>query len=385
MIEFAILFALGFLTAALIALMLAPAIQRRIVAYTEKRLYATMPISGAEVRAQKDMARALYAAENARLRQELDAERQQAVKLRVRHDDEEVFHRAIESNTQELKVHVATLEKEVTDLNNHLEAKKEEVATLVTKLEISEEVALTRAKEITVLTTKVKHISRELDEVKIQLASRSIEIEHEKSRAQSFKAERDTMSKELVNAEALNKDVAEKVTRESRRATLLEQKLADKASSDADVEMLLERRASEIARLKERLRAATTHVSGKGSGSLVADEAYDNSKGQQLRDEKTVAVAVNETADAGTVEHALEQIRSRSAALSERLRELHDSSQDGALREELAVLAAEMVALTAIREGASSPIRQLIDLGAEQEANGSLAKRAAKHLAAEEA
>lgn len=80
MIEYAILFGLGFLTATLLALLIAPAIHRRIVAYTENRIRATMPISPQEVRAQKDMARALYAAENAKVRQELDTEREKILR-----------------------------------------------------------------------------------------------------------------------------------------------------------------------------------------------------------------------------------------------------------------------------------------------------------------
>lgn len=83
MIEYAILFGLGFLTATLLALLIAPAIHRHIVAYTENRIRATMPISPQEVRAQKDMARALYAAENAKVRQELDTEREKNTSLRL--------------------------------------------------------------------------------------------------------------------------------------------------------------------------------------------------------------------------------------------------------------------------------------------------------------
>ncbi|MCY0148189.1 hypothetical protein OEG84_10810 [Hoeflea sp. G2-23] len=66
MIEFVLLFALGFLAAALVALIIAPIIQRRVVTLTERRMRASVPLSAAEIRAEKDMARAAYAAENAR-------------------------------------------------------------------------------------------------------------------------------------------------------------------------------------------------------------------------------------------------------------------------------------------------------------------------------
>lgn len=370
MIEFTILFALGFLAALLLVLMLAPAIKRRIVAYTEKRLYATMPISPTEVRAQKDMARALYAAENARLRQELDDERQRSIQLRVRHDDEEVFHRSLESNKQELQSQLSTLEGEVNSLQDHLQAKQDENATLSKKLMISEEVATQRVQEISALKTKVKHIARELDEVKLQLASRSIEVEQERSLARTFKIERDVMHKELSNAEAKNKDVAEKITVESRRASLLEQKLADKTVKDAETEILLERRTNEIARLKSRLRAATTKVAGKGHGTLVEDEPYEGANSNRDADKDMTERQGDEA--------ALEQIRQRSEALSQRLVQAKDSSNDTILREDMAQLAADMLALTAAREGDASPIHALLNSTDDNEPSGSLASRA-KH------
>ena len=67
MIEFVLLFALGFLAAALVGLIVAPIIQRRVVSLTERRIRASVPLSAAEIRAEKDMARAAFAAENARL------------------------------------------------------------------------------------------------------------------------------------------------------------------------------------------------------------------------------------------------------------------------------------------------------------------------------
>ncbi|MEQ8736954.1 MAG: hypothetical protein RID59_00130, partial [Hoeflea sp.] len=76
MIEFALLFALGFLAAALVALIVAPIIQRRIVTLTERRIRASVPLSAAEIRAEKDMARAAYAADNARLSIDLKQNRE---------------------------------------------------------------------------------------------------------------------------------------------------------------------------------------------------------------------------------------------------------------------------------------------------------------------
>jgi hypothetical protein len=81
--------------------------------------------------------------------------------------------------------------------------------------------------------------------------------------------------------------------------------------------------------------------------------------------------------------HLAEEVRARSAAVSERLLSVKtDSTGDGAIREEIATIAASMVALTAINEGPSSPIRDLLpDSAATPEGERiDLAQRAATIL-----
>ena len=86
MIEYALLFGLGFLTAILAGLLLAPAIHRRIVSFTEDRILATMPVSPQELRAQKDMVRAEMAVQVARATHDLKQERGKAASLSVQGD-----------------------------------------------------------------------------------------------------------------------------------------------------------------------------------------------------------------------------------------------------------------------------------------------------------
>ncbi|MGO7418480.1 hypothetical protein ACCS64_40375, partial [Rhizobium ruizarguesonis] len=65
-----------------------------------------------------------------------------------------------------------------------------------------------------------------------------------------------------------------------------------------------------------------------------------------------------------------EDVRKRSAALTERLQKAKAvTGSDGAIREELASIAANMVALTALNEGPSSPIRTLLVDAAETNPN----------------
>jgi hypothetical protein len=383
-IEFAILFGLGFLTATLLMLMLAPAIHRRIVAFTEKRLFATMPISPEEVRAQKDMARAVYAAENARIRQELEDERNRSISLRVRHDQEAVFHQQMESGSAVLQTQVESLTNDVQTLQNDLETKKKTNEELASKLHVSEEVATERAREIQGLSTKVQTIARQLDEVKVQLVTRELQFEQAQLRASGFKTERDNISKQLIGAEAKNQDVANKVTRESRKVTLLEQQLAQKAAQDADTENLLERRANEIARLKDRLRTTATKVSSKTNTAPAKDNGTAKDDSDAMTDDQGSSQNMSEGTSQFTSPE-IEQIAARSAALSARLMKLQDKTQDAALREEIADLAAQMVAFTAKQEGAGSPILKMLNDAHSDAASTSLSARVKRQLESAEA
>ncbi len=79
MIEYVLLFSLGFLTAVLVTVLVAPAVRRRIVYFTENRIRATVPLSAAELKAQADMVRATYAAENAKLGVAVKREREKGL------------------------------------------------------------------------------------------------------------------------------------------------------------------------------------------------------------------------------------------------------------------------------------------------------------------
>ncbi len=124
MIQFALLFGFGFLSAMLLVMILAPAVHRRVVRYTENRIKATMPISPSEVRAQRDMARAVYAAENARTKQELLQERDKAVGLQIRFDKLATEASELHSSNHELQMQVQDMSTEAADLRPGCAAKK---------------------------------------------------------------------------------------------------------------------------------------------------------------------------------------------------------------------------------------------------------------------
>jgi len=78
MIEWVMYFGIGFLAAALLGLLFLPAVHNRAVRLTMKRLEASMPLSIAEIRADKDQLRAEFAVSTRRLEMKIERLKAQA-------------------------------------------------------------------------------------------------------------------------------------------------------------------------------------------------------------------------------------------------------------------------------------------------------------------
>lgn len=79
MIEATLIFILGFLAAVFLAVLVAPAIWRRAVVLTRRRIEAALPLSMEEIRADKDALRARYAVETRRLEMTVAALREKII------------------------------------------------------------------------------------------------------------------------------------------------------------------------------------------------------------------------------------------------------------------------------------------------------------------
>jgi len=378
-IEYAILFGLGFLTATLLALLIAPAIHRRIVAYTENRLRATMPISPQEVRAQKDMARALYAAENAKVRQELDTEREKNTSLRLANEAASSDAYRLGEQNRGLSVKIEELTLEIDELRSALDQSEENTTRLQAGLSEHQETANSRATQMSELTARLTNLTRELDDSKILAATRDIEAEQAKQSASRFRKEGETTARELKDVSDRNREAMPAVARESRKVTRLEEKLATAVAKNADLDTALTLRQQEIARLKEQLAA----TGSKTDDMVIRLPNPASSKQQAVADVKIAAeaaqppaVAEEEAIRPSGLEQQIEDIRNQGTALTERLINVRGTTNDEAIRREIARIAAQMIALTAAREGEKSPIPALLSKGETSSGRDSLAKRA---------
>nr|WP_304655055.1 hypothetical protein [Neorhizobium galegae] len=375
-------------------MLIAPAVHNRIVRYTENRIKATLPISPQEVRAQRDMARAVYAAENARTKQELVQERDKAVALQIRSESLAEETRQLLSEITDLRAQIDTMDVEAADARSRLRQEDSYIQQLKAALETAEQTIAAKDQELEKLQQRQLLMIAEADNFRIDLSTRDTEVENLKFRITALRDERDTLRNDVRLQTSRAKDAEARLTQEEHRVQRLEDKLAKEIADRADRETTLERRLAEIGRLRDKLKGANA-------------EARDSSRA--LRDSAVVRPVIKagpkkkitpEDINLREIPHAppprqarisgqpdvdpvvarmAEDARSRAMALSERLQ--NDSSSDEAIRQEFAAIAASMVAMTAASEGSASPIHKILSGKSGNGNRESLAAKSKKTLA----
>lgn len=431
MIEFVLLFALGFLAAALVGLIVAPIIQRRIVTLTERRIRASVPLSATEIRAEKDMARAAYAADNARL----------SVDLKKKGDDlAEVSARAtllsnhlVDVRAEKLAAEQSIQEREadLRDLNAKMHVREEEITNLTGNLGAANRLAEARRREIAERDDRINRLGAEIEEMRIDIATLDTETENFKAQIRELRDERRSLRETIKQTETENQDLAFRLKREEARLVETEQKLAKAISTLTDRENALERRIAEVERYKQKnagltndLRATRRDLTAaqrevqraaratssdrksntvKSNGAKPADppplkavEAQSAPRPappapRSQPPQKIAAAAASSQNDDAirddlSENEKIDRLRARQAALSERLLKANKSGNDAALRREIATVAAMMVELTANRDPDGSPIHKILqgneDARDSDTGDPSLAARAREMIAA---
>nr|WP_285230047.1 hypothetical protein [Neorhizobium galegae] len=375
-------------------MLVAPAVHNRIVRYTENRIKATLPISPQEVRAQRDMARAVYAAENARTKQELVQERDKAVALQIKSDRLAEEAAQLLSEITDLRAQIDTMDVEAADARSRLRQEDSYIQQLKAALETAEKTVAAKELEIEKLQQRQLLMIADADNFRIDLSTRDTEVENLKFRVTALRDERDTLRNDVRQQTARAKDAETRLAQEEHRVQRLEDKLAKEIADRADRETALERRLAEIGRLRDKLKGASAEArdSSRALRDAVAVRPVIKATPKKkitpedinLREiphappPRQARVSGQPDVDPVVAELA-DDARNRAAALSERLQK--GSGSDDAIRQELASIAASMVAMTAASEGSVSPIHKILSGKSGNGNRESLAARSKKTLA----
>ncbi len=397
MIEAVLLFFLGFLSAAFLAFLVAPSIQRRVVAFTENRLKATLPISQQELKAQKDMVRAQYAAENAKLSQAVIRERERSVEARRQVEGMAAASQALAAEKADLEALRDEMENEIRELRSALRSDDAERLGLRAELAAAKFTANEDAAKIRDIGDRLAHLSEMFDSAKIELAARDTELEGTHASFNAFKAERDKAREKEREADERALAAETRLSREVNKVLRLQDRLDRELAENVRRETAMSRRSAEVARLKERLKTANAQarkalralkdagidlqIDVQDEPSVEADDIDQGiAEAERLMESDMAEMQVAETPLDPEVLTA--QLHADEGAVSETLLQEPGPEDDEHMREEIASIAARMVALTAAREGENSPLKPVLSGERDKGKSGrvSLGKRAFRLL-----
>ncbi len=345
MIQATLIFILGFLSAVFLAVLVAPAIWRRAVALTRRRIEAALPLTMNEIRADKDAVRAEYAMATRKLEVTVRSLREQIAAQSVEVDRIRDDERRIMRERDEKAEEIAALRRQEADLRAALQKGEEEIARLAGLIAERDRLIGERDREIEKLGAMYDEASFNASSRQIDLVAQESKIEKLEEEASALREQHEAAQAELRQMTAQAAELDQSVRAEKRRIVALERKLEKLTATLSDREEKLDRRERDLERLRAKLGQASD--SGRETAAKLAAE---QDRAVRLREELAV------------------QARELKALRAVQERKLHAANGEGGgdaiesalLRERINDLAAEMVSLTAWLEGPDSEIDRLL-------------------------
>ncbi|MDX8530317.1 hypothetical protein RFM41_01020 [Mesorhizobium sp. VK25A] len=369
MVQSVLFFVLGFLCAVFLVSLVAPAVWRRAVVLTRRRLEASLPLTPAEIQADKDRVRAEYAMATRRL------------EITVKNLHEKVAEQLVEIGRgrealKGLAVETKDKNQALSDLqakNAELRQREEDLHRLSEKLAQSERALEKRALELRKLEQMYDDASFSSSNRQIELVARESELEKLASDIALLKGQRKEADRRNQEIASDSKAAREALKAEKKKTAELEKKVERLLATLADREEKLDRREKDLAQMRERSKES---VAANGVARLAAgadakgddvDKAIAKLEGDRERLEARLTALAREN----------KRLKTDLAASGATMPEAAGDARSGAgLREQMNELAAEVVNLTMKLDGPDSPIAKALAGEGQQNGRGvSLADR----------
>lgn len=367
MIELLLYFTLGFLCAAFLAALVAPAVWRRAVMLTRRRIEASVPLTLDEIRADKDSLKAEHAVIARRLEMDVKSLKAKASEQSIKLARERKDVKAIAAEREASKAELARIEGESRAVRDELRRKDDSIQALSMALTRTEEMLQALRADFAKLGKEYEEASFSSSARQIEIVARESEIDRLNSDIVALKGQRKSIERASQNAGSAVNIAQETVAAEKQRVAALDAKLSKLMSDLTDREEKLERRDREVARLRERLKPIlAAPLSADGDLRLI-DLQAENMRLEARLAEMTQRLSTEPaTADEATSSDKQDRLEKRvvtlvreNKALREKMTAPESKEQTLAshhLREQMQALAAEVVHLTAMVEGPGSPI-----------------------------
>ena len=375
-------FVLGFLSAGFLALIVAPAVWRRAVALTRKRIEASVPLTLTEIQADKDRMRAEFAMATRRLEISFKTFREKAAGqiVEINRNREEL--KRLMSERSERHEALTKLEAQAGEVRAELRRREDQLENLSEQLGQAEQLLEQKALEIEKLGRMYDDASFTSSSRQLEIVARESDIEKLSNDMATLRAERREIDRRNQEITTESRTVRESLKAEQERALALEARIERLVATIADREEKLDRREREMARLRETMKASST-TEEELNAQLAA------AQGERLRLETEHAELALKMSNllSGSKNKEIERAMAKASAdrelLEERLKALtrenrklkvdiavHERTKSeewsgerrssAVLREQMNDLAAEVIKLTAMLDGPDSPIAKAI-------------------------
>ena len=382
MLESGLFFTLGFLAAALLALMVAPAIWRRAVSLTRQRIESSVPLTLNEIQADKDQLRAEFAMSTRRLEVSLDELKERAAEQMIeinRRRDEALALEDVQAKKQEK---IAELQGQSDELRAEMRDREEKLSKASLNLANIEAQLVEKTGETERLEHRYQEVIAEFDDQKNVLVSNETRLGTVSDEARALKTKLKEMQ-DALNTVSEQKTAAEAALKREKDRTLeLDKKTTRLQSAHLDMEARLERRDMDIKKLRDKQGDSDTRTA-TSEDKLNKIQAENVKLKAELADAALRTEALLNDASSENVKGAAEvfereredlkqKLHSTEAArqkLQNELGSIRTSSgeeweverrENAIVRERINDLAAQVTAMTASIEGPGSTINKVL-------------------------
>ncbi|MCC6947709.1 MAG: hypothetical protein IT539_08075 [Bradyrhizobiaceae bacterium] len=388
MIEAIMFFALGFLAASLIALVLLSAVWHRAVRLTTRRIEGAIPVSMAEIQADKDQLRAEFAMSTRRLETSVEQ-----LKLKTTEQLAEIGRksetiRLLKAEVEEKAAAITALEAQERTLRDRLRSTEEELSVKAKALHEAEAELSSKTNQIAQLNHSLGDKTLEAESSRVEIIALETQCTALKSCISELEGEVSAtevrLAEERSNAETLTRTLTgerEKIESLNGRIAELEGLLAAGRAEAEELSrtvMNLEegaRRQAGLAAQREKDLLAV--IAGHEESLAIAAKNLEESKAENVSMNRQIdeasrsytATIEHLKAEKAQLEGALAQLRDDREQLQHEVAALKHEAEvawnneriDSALlRERINDVAAEVARLAANLEGSDSPIERIL-------------------------
>jgi chromosome segregation ATPase len=408
-IESIMFFALGFLAASLVALILLSAVWHRAVRLTTKRIEGAIPVSMAEIQADKDQLRAEFAMSTRRLETSVEKLKFKTTEqfAEIGRKNETIRHLKVQA--EEKSALAASLEAQEKTLREKLKSTEEEFAQKSKELHQAEADLRAKATEMAQLARALADKSAESDVRAAEIKALGGQCEGLKGRIANLEREIATTEERMVEERGKVDHTSRTLADERGRADTLTRRVAEMEDRTAEGRQQAESLSRNIASLEDEARRQSELAAQRETevtGRLAQREAELIETRREIESSRAQATALHREIESATRsynatiealkaekslnEGALAQVREDRDRLQQEVATLKQQAESSwaservesaLLRERINDVAAEVVRLATNQEGSASPIQRILDQPAPKPAHQNGAST--KHGAAE--